>query len=469
MSTALVWFRNDLRIHDHEALNKAISKHEQIIPFYCFEDKQFGKAAFGFEKTGSFRAQFLIESVINLKQNLQKLGSNLIIRKGKVENELGLLLKDYSIDAIYTYKDIHQEEIESQLAVETVFKKPINYSFGSTLYHVKDLPHSFQDTPEIFTEFRKGVETESLVRQLFTTPTKLPPLNPKIECGEIPSLATFGLNEKQIDERAAIKAKGGEDEALKRLNYYFYETEELSHYKEKRNGLMGMNYSSKLSFWLWNGCISPRKIYWEVKNYESTIKKNQSTYWLIFELIWRDYFKMISLKHGNKIFQLNGIKNEKFDWKVDRQLIEHWTNGTTGIPFIDANIRELNSTGFISNRGRQNVASFLVKELGLDWRIGAAYFESQLIDYDVASNYGNWMYIAGVGNDPRDRYFNIISQAKRYDANGHYIKLWIPELKHLNPSEIHHPWSFNKINSKAIESFIYPEPIANPAYWERYY
>ena len=105
----------------------------------------------------------------------------------------------------------------------------------------------------------------------------------------------------------------------------------------------------------------------------------------------------------------------------------------------------------------------------MDWRIGAAYFESQLIDYDVASNYGNWMYIAGVGNDPRDRYFNIISQAKRYDANGHYIKLWIPELKHLNPSEIHHPWSFNKINSKAIESFIYPEPIANPAYWERYY
>ena len=262
-------------------------------------------------------------------------------------------------------------------------------------------------------------------------------------------------------------AKGGEQEALKRLESYSFESNALQEYKESRNGLLGEDYSSKLSLWLWNGCLSPRMIYWKVMQYEKEVKRNQSTYWLIFELIWRDYFKYIALKHGNRIFQLNGIGRSARQWEVDFERFEKWAKGETGIPFIDANMKELNKTGFMSNRGRQNVASFLSKELQLDWRMGAEYFESMLIDYDVASNYGNWMYVSGVGNDPRDRYFNIISQAKRYDAKGNFVKHWLTELDDLDSTLIHHPWTANE--QLFPHKVSYPKPMVEPEYWKKYY
>ena len=193
---------------------------------------------------------------------------------------------------------------------------------------------------------------------------------------------------------------------------------------DNKSKIKKIDYSSKLSAWLANGSISSREIYWEVVEYEKSIKKNQSTYWLIFELIWRDYFKYISLKHQNKIFQLGGILNKKYEWENDSNILNQWIEGKTKEPFVNANMIELKKTGWMSNRGRQNVASYFSKELYMDWRIGAAYFESLLIDYDVHSNYGNWMYISGVGNDPRDRKFNIRSQAERYDGNGSFQKLW---------------------------------------------
>jgi deoxyribodipyrimidine photo-lyase len=148
---------------------------------------------------------------------------------------------------------------------------------------------------------------------------------------------------------------------------------------------------------------------------------------LIFELIWRDYFKYISLKHGNTIFKIGGILNKEYEWKTNQALIKQWIEGETRSTFVNANMVELKKTGWMSNRGRQNVASFFAKDLLLDWRIGAAYFESLLIDYDVHSNYGNWMYVAGVGNDPRDRKFNVDTQAERYDANGKFQNLWLQE------------------------------------------
>jgi len=468
MRTAIVWFRNDLRIHDHEALCKALEENERVIPFYCFEEKQFGKTAFGSEKTGSFRAQFLIESVSELQNNLKALGSDLIVRTGETAKQIHELAIEVQAESIYTFKAIHDEEIQIQKLVEENFEGKINYFFGSTLFHINDIPYAYQDTPNVYTEFRKGVEKESKVRELFATPKELPELEQSIERGKIPDLEHFGLSSLIMDERAALKVKGGEKVGLSRLKYYLFDSKELSLYKKKRNGLIGADYSSKLSFWLWNGCLSPRKIYWEVKKYEQEIEKNQSTYWLIFELIWRDYFKFISLKHGNAIFYLDGIKNERYDWKVDRELFDKWAQATTGVPFIDANMRELNQTGFMSNRGRQNVASFLIKELGLDWRMGAEYFESKLIDYDVASNYGNWMYLAGVGNDPRGRYFNIISQAKRYDSEGKYVKLWIPELQELDKNVVHHPWTATE-DLFGKNSVDYPTPMVIAEYWKKHY
>jgi deoxyribodipyrimidine photo-lyase len=146
---------------------------------------------------------------------------------------------------------------------------------------------------------------------------------------------------------------------------------------------------------------------------------------VIFELIWRDYFKYISLKYDSKIFKIGGILDKDYHWNTDTKIIQTWIDGKTKDDFVNANMIELKKTGWMSNRGRQNVASYFAKELLLDWRIGAAYFESLLLDYDVHSNYGNWMYVAGVGNDSRDRKFNTQLQASRYDSNHTFRNMWL--------------------------------------------
>lgn len=282
------------------------------------------------------------------------------------------------------------------------------------------------------------------------------------DIGEIPTLNDLGLTEEEDDDRAVLSFKGGEDEALKRLEDYFWKGDHLKNYKFTRNGLLGADYSSKFSPWLANGSLSPRMIYWEVKRYEEERKSNVSTYWMIFELIWRDYFRFSAWKYGNDIFKAGGIQKKDRDWEVDREKFEKWSLGKTGIPFIDANMRELNETGYMSNRGRQNVASFLAQNLNLDWRMGAEYFESHLLDYDPCSNYGNWAYNATVGHDPRNRYFNILNQADKYDKKGEYVRLWIPELKNVPKEFIHEPHTIPIDQQKLYDLEIgidYPEPM----------
>jgi deoxyribodipyrimidine photo-lyase len=223
-----------------------------------------------------------------------------------------------------------------------------------------------------------------------------------------------------------LQFKGGESEGVKRMQEYFWDQDALRTYKETRNGLVGANYSSKFSAWIALGCLSPRKIYWEIKKYEKERVANESTYWLVFELLWRDYFRFMFKKYGTKFFLKAGFKGQApAEAPNQRELFERWKTGQTGVPFIDANMRELNTTGFMSNRGRQNVASYLVKDLQVNWTWGAAYFEEQLIDYCPANNWGNWAYLAGVGNDPReDRHFNTAKQAQTYDPAGKYVQLW---------------------------------------------
>ena len=172
---------------------------------------------------------------------------------------------------------------------------------------------------------------------------------------------------------AILNMSGGETAALNRMQQYFFNTRGLEDYKATRNGLIGTEYSSKFSIWLAHGCISPRELYSNVKQYEKSKGQSEGTKCMAFELIWRDFFKFIGLKYGAKIFALDGATattaqaSAKYIWKTDRDLFDKWCKGMTGYPFIDANMRELNETGFMSNRGRQNVASFLTKDLELDW------------------------------------------------------------------------------------------------------
>ena len=428
MKTAIVWFKTDLRLEDNETLIKAISQSEQVIPVYCFDDAHFETTQYGFKKTGNYRAQFLIESLQDLDASLRALGSGLLIVKGKSEIEIPKIVKQYKALKVFAKREVAFEEKQTEkLVLEELFKLRCELELfsTSTLYHALDLPFSIKDIPDVFTNFRKKTEKDATIRKPFEKPTQIN--SPEIPEMELPTLEDLGLVFSPIDSRAAIQFKGGETEAVKRLNYYFYQTQCLSKYKETRNGMIGADYSSKFSAWLSMGCISPRYIYSEVQKYEKQFGVNDSTYWLIFELLWRDFFRFMFKKHQTKFFLYSGIKTEKINSKtLNEKLLSQWINGTTPSDFINANMLELQLTGFMSNRGRQNVASYFCNELNIDWRLGAAYFEEQLVDYDVSSNWGNWAYLAGVGNDPRGhRYFNIEKQANDYDKNKAFRKLWL--------------------------------------------
>lgn len=463
----LLWFRNDLRLHDHEPLYRALEQKAEIIPVYCFDPRQFGQTSFGFPKTGSYRAQFLLESVADLRNSFQVRGSDLIIRYGKPEEEVAAIAQFLQVDAVYWHEEVTREERAVAATLEQQLTKlKISHAvyWGATLYHRDDLPFEISQLPKVFTAFRKKVEKSSSVYAAFAPPEKLPPL-PEMDTGALPTLADLGLNEKNPDSRGVLPFKGGETESLKRLQHYFWDVDKLRVYKQTRNAMLGADYSSKFSPWLALGCLSPRRIYEEVSTYEAKRVRNDSTYWLVFELLWRDFFRFICAKHGDTVFYPTGLRGLKIAWKQDWPRFEQWTRGETGYPLVDANMRELAATGFMSNRGRQNVASFLTKNLGIDWRMGAEWFESLLIDYDVCSNWGNWNYAAGVGNDARGfRYFNIPKQSKDYDPDGSYVKHWLPELAKLPRQKIHSPWALDAEDQKRCQVRLgvdYPNPVVN--------
>ncbi|NJK47649.1 DASH family cryptochrome [Candidatus Gracilibacteria bacterium] len=463
----LIWHRNDLRLHDRKPIDRALKEKAQIIPFYCFDERQFKQTSYGFPKTGKYRAKFLLESITDLRNSLKKLGSNLIIRKGLPEKIIPAIAQQLNIDEVYYQEEVTSEEIAIEKSLKQALSQieiKVKTFWGITLYHPDNLPFEINRLPELFTNFRKEVEKKSIVDPTFPTPQKLPPL-PDIEIGEIPQLADFGLEEPVFDLRSVLQFKGGENEGIARLNDYFWEKDNLKIYKETRNGMLGSDYSSKFSAWLALGCLSPRFIYEQVQKYETERFKNDSTYWLIFELLWRDFFRFIGAKHGNKIFYLSGLQGLDILWKEDWKRFQLWQEGMTGYPLVDANMREIAATGFMSNRGRQNVASFLTKNLGINWIMGAEWFESLLIDYDVCSNYGNWNYTAGVGNDARGfRYFNIAKQSRDYDRHGDYLRHWLPELASVPGDKIHEPWKLSQEEQKRFGVIIgvdYPRPVVD--------
>ena len=283
----IVWFKNDLRLHDHAALFSAWKESSEIIPVYCFDPRQFGKVDLGIQKTGPFRAKFLIEAVDNLRQNLIKAGANLIVRIGKPEELLPELAVEFQAEAIFFSEEVTQEEKSVEKNLENaVWKKGIETKtfWQSTLFHIEDLPFPISQTPEVFTQFRKECEKFSQVRKSIEKPRKIKFPEIGIELGKIPELSTFGLSETSVAKKGVLPFVGGEDAGIQRLQSYFWENDCLKTYKETRNGLLGPDYSSKFSAWLALGCISPRFIYEEVGRYENERKKNDSTYWMIFTL-----------------------------------------------------------------------------------------------------------------------------------------------------------------------------------------
>lgn len=466
-----VWFRNDLRIHDNPCLHAAI-KQGLVQPIYLLDPRTFQATSFGLARMGTHRRRFLRESLESLRTQLQSIGLDLLILNAKPEELFPKLLKSIPhAKLFFSYEYAYEEsQIEAALAYELSSAQWEGFWTG-TLMDPENLPFTLENLPNGFSSFRNKVEKYASIPEPVPTPKKANGLQ-KNDWGEDPyALSVYGEREHTDQQLQGIETlglapmypevdftdeldmqksewehlfKGGEEAGLARLDYYLWQTDLVAAYKKTRNGLVGTDYSTKFSPWLANGSLSARMIASEIHNYERQRTKNDSTYWVIFELLWRDFFRFAALKYGRKWFHKGGIQSNIREYQNNKDYFEAWISGRTGFSFVDANMRELATTGFMSNRGRQNVASFFTQNLNMDWRWGAEYFESMLLDYDPASNYGNWMYNATLGHDPRNRFFNIELQADRYDSSGEYVRLWCRELKKVPLALRHKPYQYNQ-------------------------
>jgi deoxyribodipyrimidine photo-lyase len=317
---------------------------------------------------------------------------------------------------IFLHSEAATEEEEDEQALEKM-GFVLHRFYGQTLIHPGDLFPELGKLPKHFTAFRQKMESKWKVRPEIEPAVYQGPAW-KIRPTALPQAEELMPEQKEFSKNEFYQ--GGEAAALGRLHYYLSGSGLASTYKITRNEMLGTDYSSRFSAWLANGSISPRRIYHELKAYEAQHGANESTYWLVFELLWRDFFRFSAMKAGASFFQMKRQIHLTHDTTLRK-----WCEGKSPHPFANACMNELRETGYLSNRGRQNAASFLMHNLKQPWQLGALYFEHHLIDYDMYSNYGNWTYLAGVGADPRkDRIFNLDRQAEIYDPAGEYISKW---------------------------------------------
>ncbi len=485
--TSVLWLRHDLRLDDH-ALFAAAARDRRLVPFYVVDPSAYrmdvwaGRGgvpgdAWGVPRAGAHRARVLIESLADLRASLRRLGSDLVVRIGPWGETVAAVAREVGADRVLVHAEPMREESDAEAAVERALPPGVRldrHVGGASLLHPSDLPFGLADLPEVFSSFRRRVEREVPVRPPLSAPTTLPPLPERdggapLDPGPLPTLADLvalgahDLPGVASDSRPAW-LRGGEAAAQARLRHYVHESGAVRTYKDTRNGLLAPDDSAKLSVALALGCLSPRRVAAEIRHHEADAGANDSTTWLVFELLWRDYFRFWGAKHGDRLFTSGGPAHGRLGWERDDDAFAAWREGRTGVPFVDAAMRELRATGYTSNRMRQNVASFLTKNLCIDWRAGAAWFEAMLADYDVTSNWGNWAYVAGAGADPRDRFFNLRMQAERYDPDGAFVRRWVPELAALPPGLAREPWRLTAMEQAAYGVEIgrdYPAPLVD--------
>ena len=428
---------------------------------------------------------------------------------GKPEAVLADIAKSYIATAGGDAKKINvvcQEEVCSEeLSVDKSVRSELakcmtkgsKFNFetvwGSTMYDPDTLPFDgdVMGLPDTFTPFRNKVEKNCNIGNPLDVPTNaelqlmkdaktiVNESKCRASLDYLPTLADLGYSSEEIesvstvDERSAMPKnyRGGETAALARVKDYIWDKDLLKVYFDTRNGMIGANYSTKFSPWLAHGNVSPRYIARECRRYEEMRVQNKSTYWVVFELLWRDYCRFFAKKYGDHIFHINGTLGNsshanKRPWGMDPKKIQAWKDGKTGFPLVDANMRELAATGFMSNRGRQNVCSFLTIDMNMDWRYGAEHFEETLLDHDVHSNWVMWASGAGMTGGRLNR-FNVVKQSKDYDFDGEYCRLWCPELANVPDKYVHEPWKMSEMLMEECGVKIgpgrdYPSPIVDP-------
>lgn len=415
---SLYWFTQDLRIHDNHAL-KAAQDSSCLLCIYIVDPRWFENKRWQHASMGVHRWLFVQECLSDLAQKLQTLGQRLHIYYGKPEDIIPKLCHTYDLDHLLcarmagSYEQATVKAIDDSLPSVTV-ERIDHY----TLFESSNLPVLLEEWPASYTPFRKIAEPVA-TKNVLAAPDSLPPMPTSFAA---PSIQRPNWVPAPAPSHCAFR--GGETEALQHLNAYFFSKLPLD-YKNVRNALDGWDNSSKFSPWLNQGCLSARQVKSALEQYENENGSNESTRWLYVELLWREYFQWSHHKIGVKLFRFRGVTKKGPLTSYYAERYQKWCAGQTPYALVNACMKELKATGYLSNRGRQIVASCLVNELSIDWRYGAAWFEHQLVDFDVAANWGNWQYIAGVGADPRGgRHFNLEKQTSLYDPEGEYRKKW---------------------------------------------
>ncbi|MBE5322203.1 DASH family cryptochrome [Pedobacter sp. MR2016-19] len=417
----LVWFRNDLRLHDNEMLVEAIAKSDSILPVYILDRRSFGETKYGTLKTGNIRAQFILESVLGLRTALKQIGGNLLIAEGNPEDIIPQLVQEYEITEVYHHREVAREETHVSTLVENALWKlrvNLKHFIGHTLYNKEDLPFPIKDIPDAFNQFKKKIERDSIIKPCFAAPDRIN-VAEVIDWGTLSSLADLNLIPQQKDQRSDFEFVGGEAEGLAHLQKVIVAMQQAATTKN-------LILASKLSAWLAMGSLSPRKVYWEIKKMEGIPNTKAMFNHILLGLLWRDYFRFMFKKYGNTFFSPDGFGSQGLiDIANEQDNFSKWKNAQTGFAVVDAVMTELNQTGFISNIARQTAALYLINNLEVSWVFGAAYFEEKLIDYNPASNWGNWANIAGVGNDQKSKsVFDLDKNIKNLDPKGNYSLTW---------------------------------------------
>jgi deoxyribodipyrimidine photo-lyase len=426
--------RDDLRIHDNKGLKKA-SENGKTLPVYIKDPRVV-------QRTGSNKEAFREEGLRKLQEKYEQKDSGLVIRKGNSKEELKEIIQDYDAEKVFFNRSYTPIKREIELEIEKLVSE--TYSFKDRLLVESiDLNQEF-DTFSPFYRAWKGKDKEKPV-------------------GEPENLAEIDSRIPELNaEGSANVPEAGEEIVLER--WCDFRDERLERYKYNRDEVGSPESVSRLSIYYSSGMLGLRKVLEDLERMiesedDSGKIRNYAKY--RNELAWREFFYQV-LWHNPEVVHENykNFENE-IDWRNDEDELEAWKKGETGVPFVDAGIRELRKTGYMHNRTRQNVASFLTKHLMIDWRRGADFFRKHLVDHDTASNNGGWQWAASTGTDSVPiRIFNPVKQGRKYDEEAEYIKRHVPELRKLKPEEIH---SWVEISGEKREKYDvdYPKPIIN--------
>ena len=447
-TSGLVWFRRDLRLDDNPAWAAATSEHGQVTALFVVDPALFDRAS-------SRRVVRLLGDVAALDAALSEHGGRLLVRVGDprvvVPQEAGRL----GVSAVHVNHDVTPYAAERDDAVrEALDAGAVEWvpEWGTLVHEPGHIRTNAGSLSQVFTPFFRVWERTPWTPWPTSGDAVLTndpgDALPKIE-GEYPVL----------DGEVGEAALPGERGALARLDLAVARADT---YDEDRNtpSLLG---TSQLSIDLRFGTLAPRRVAQVVG--ESTAGRAA----LVRQLAWRDWYAHMLIATPTLVEQPMKPQYAAIQWRQDDKGFEAWKNGRTGYPFVDAGMRQLRETGWMHNRVRMVTASFLVKNLLIDWRRGERYFRHVLLDADVSQNVGNWQWVAGTGPDasPYNRVFNPILQSQRFDANGDYIRRWVPELASLDASAIHEPWATGPLElaSAGIEIGVdYPEPIVDLAF-----